>query len=104
MDPSESKQREMYASIQQLDEAIQKRKPIRCLKLFLFVSFIFFLISFLLFKNTILDSIIIAFVFSGLYLFFSMIVFLPFIRANDIENKQLEDMKAEYKKEFGDTF
>ena len=96
--------REMYNKIKNFDETIRKRKIKRNLHLFLGISLVFFIISFYCFKEPISDSIIIAFVSSGLYCFSGIIIWFPFIHANDKENTHLEELKKEYQEKFNQTW
>lgn len=89
-------QEEMYRKIQQFDKEIQKRKTKRNIKLFLGVALVIFLICVYWFGESILDSLLLALVSSGLYFFSGVIIWVPFIHASDNENKQLDDMKKKY--------
>ena len=97
-------QEEMHKRIQQLDNDIQKRKTKRNVKLFLGIALVIFLMCIYWFEESILDSLLISLVYSGLYFLSGIIIWTPFMHANDQENKQLEDMKKKYEEKFNSAW
>ena len=111
----DDEKQEMLMRIYEYEHEISKKQNRRTFLIISCASIFFFLLltngkikfEYLFQKDGIIAILIILLIsvaLGAIYYFVGISVFSPYFVANTEENKRLEYMKAEYKKEFGDTF